>query len=73
MDLLGLLKRSLFAAQWSVAQNPFRSLKRIFDRESFVPKIAILAQTRDLWPFRFAENGSQKFFNVRSRDMGNSP
>jgi len=27
----------------------------------------------DLRPFRFTENGYQKFFNVRSRDMGNSP
>jgi len=31
-------------------------------------KLAILAQTRDLLPFGFTENGSQKFFNVRSRD-----
>jgi hypothetical protein len=36
-------------------------------------KLAIVAQTRDLLPFRFTKNGYQKFFNVRSRDMGNSP
>jgi len=36
-------------------------------------KLAILAQTRDLRRFRFTKNASKKFFNVRSRDMGNSP
>ena len=36
-------------------------------------KLAILTQRRDFRPFRFTENGSQKFFNVRSRNMGNSP
>jgi hypothetical protein len=57
----------------AVAQNPFRSLKRIFDRDPSFRKLPILAQTRDLLPFRFVKNGFQKFFNVRSRDMGNSP
>ena len=43
--------------QEAVAQNPFRSLKIIFDHSNV----------------RFTKNGYQKFFNVRSRDMGNSP
>jgi hypothetical protein len=63
--------------QGAVAQIPFRSLKRIFDhsnvRFTANPKLALWAQTLDLRPFRFTKNGFQKFFNVRSRDLGNSP
>jgi hypothetical protein len=60
-----------------VAQNPFLSLKRISDhsnvRFTANPKLALRAQTLGLRPFRFTKNGYQKFFNVRSRDLGNSP
>ena len=63
--------------QGDFAQNPFRSLKRIFDhsRARFTanPKLAFQAQTLALRPFRFTKNGYQKFFNVRSRDLDNSP
>jgi hypothetical protein len=49
-----------------VAQNPFRSVKRIFDHSGACftanPKLVFQAQTLDLRPFP-----------VRSRDLGNSP
>jgi hypothetical protein len=58
----------LINSMGGVAQNPFRSLKRIFDhsraRFTATPKLAFQAQTLDLRPFRFAKNGYQKFFNV---------
>jgi hypothetical protein len=61
----------------AVAQNPFPSPKIIFDhsrvRFTANSKLALWARTMNLQPFRFTKNGCQKFFNVRSRDMGNSP
>jgi hypothetical protein len=63
--------------QGIVAKIPFRSLKRIFDhskvRFTATSKLALRAQTLSLRPFRLTKNGYQKFFNVRSRDLGNSP
>jgi hypothetical protein len=61
----------------AVARIPFRSLKRIFDhskvRFTATSKLALRAQTLSLRAFRFTKNGYQKFFNVRSRDLGNNP
>jgi hypothetical protein len=61
----------------TVAQIPFRSLKRILDhskvRFTANPKLAFEAQRLDLRPFRFTKNGCQKFFNIRSMDSGNNP
>ena len=73
MKLSTFPENLLFAASRAVAQNPFRLLKRIFDRGLSFRKLAILAQTRDLRPVRFTENRSQKFFNVRSRDRATAP
>jgi hypothetical protein len=68
---------AIFIPKGAVVQNPFRSPKIIFDhskvRFTANPKLAFQAQTLDLRPFRFTENGFQKFFNIRSRDMGKSP
>ena len=63
--------------QRAVAQIPFRSLKRLFDhskaRFTANLKLAFQAQTLDLRSFRFAKNGYQKFFNIRSRGFGQQP
>ena len=61
----------------SADRIPLRSLKIIVDhskvRFTANPKLDLRAQTMALRPFRFTKNGCQKFFNVRSRDMGNNP
>ena len=61
----------------AVAQTPFRSLKRLFDhskaRFTANLKLAFQAQTLDLRSFRFAKNGYQKSFNIRSRGFGQQP
>jgi hypothetical protein len=61
----------------AVARIPFRSLKGIFDhskvRFTANQKPAFPAQTLDLRTFRFAKNGYQEFFTVRSRDLSNKP
>ncbi len=63
-----------FRVSQSVAQIPFRLLKRIFDHSKVCStansKLALWAQTLSLRPFRFTKNGYQKFFNIRSREPG---
>jgi len=61
--------RCPFGCFWSVAQIPFRSLKRILDHSrvrfsaksalggTSFPKLALWAQTLDLRSFRFTNNG----------------